>query len=116
MLNETELKTLLGIAEKASIQEKWTLYVDGSICANVNGGRHSIAKITFPKLPESVLDGRHIAAFNPSTCAELVREVIRLREVDANWKDAVKAGLIIEDEGDGPTWHPTDEVRQGEQL
>jgi hypothetical protein len=80
MLNDEQLRTLLTIAEKASTRQKWTLYVDGSICANVNGGRHSIAKITFPKLPESVLDGRHIAAFDPSTCAELVREVMRLRE------------------------------------
>ena len=52
----------------------------------------------------------HIAAFDPATCAELVRrlmsaeaEVVRLKELEANWLDAVKAGLIVEDDDNGPT-------------
>lgn len=35
--------------------------------------------------------------FTATTCLELLEEVERLREVEANWNDAVKAGLIIDE-------------------
>jgi len=86
MKTTEQLQELLSVAERATTQQPWTLYNDGSICADVNGGRHSIAKVTFPKFADSMADGRHIAKFDPTTCAELVRrlmsaeaEVTRLR-------------------------------------
>jgi hypothetical protein len=77
-MNSERLSELRAVAEKASTQQRWKLYNDGSICANVNGGQHSIAKITFPKLKGSMEDARHIAAFDPTTCLELLEEVERL--------------------------------------
>jgi hypothetical protein len=75
-----QLAALKEVAEKASTQQRWKLYNDGSICANVNGGQHSIAKITFPKLKGSMEDARHIAAFDPTTCLQLLEEVERLTD------------------------------------
>lgn len=39
----------------------WTLYIDGSICSkNYDHSKHCIAKMEFPDLIESEIDGRFI--------------------------------------------------------
>lgn len=80
-MDSERLSELRTIAQSASTQQRWKLYNDGSICANVNGGQHSIAKVTFPKLKDSMEDGRHIAAFDPTTCLALLEKVERLTAI-----------------------------------
>lgn len=44
---------------------------------------------------EAVANAEFIAAFDPATCLALLEEVERLREVEAQWNEAVQTGLII---------------------
>lgn len=106
-MNESELKTLLEVAEKmqAKAPGPWFTNIDDaeecgphshSGLSKVESGS-SGADWTIARLCETT-EANYIAAFDPTTCAELVREVLRLRDVEDNWNDAVKAGLIIDED------------------
>ena len=84
MLNESELKNLESITAKAVAERSLTLtrYEHG-------GGRLVIEDGNDRKLIADFYDEanrEHYAAFDPTTCAELMREVLRLREQIADIK------------------------------
>jgi hypothetical protein len=79
MLNESELERLLEVAEKA--RETYR---------NVRWFTVADLQRTRLSLSISVTDSEHIAAFDPTTCAELAREVLRLRAIVAVLGDVIE--------------------------
>src|ERR1051325_4736251 len=90
MLNESELKTLLEVAEKAT-PGPWravALLADAEnhhVLAGQFSDRHIKATaddhnglVAFADLPANT---NHIATFDPTTCAALVREVLELKQI-----------------------------------
>jgi len=97
-LNESELKTLLEVAERAT-PGPWKEFVcdDGGewsgwplSVSSVADSEHTIVRPGgfYPykwdhktSQHEAVSNAAHIAAFDPTTCAELVREVLELKQI-----------------------------------
>ena len=95
MLNESELNTLFEVAEKARLLRPgpWAVhdscswrrigtaepYVDANVICPITQQSDNHPDLLAER---EVLD--HVAAFDPTTCAELVREVLRLRSLVAH--------------------------------
>jgi hypothetical protein len=50
------------------------------------------------QIPNTAHDAAFIAAFDPTTCAALVREVLRLRETQETYDQFVVDGHIVDEE------------------
>ena len=71
----------------AATDGPWTLYTGGAITAGQE--RHCVAKVEFPRLPESMVDGRFIAHARtdiPALC-QTVRALKQLVEIQSRESD-----------------------------
>ena len=88
MLNESELKTLLEVAEKATPGpfEVFPIKTVAGDTAGFTWGKYLSDNRDADHFWSSELvsfnDATYYSTFDPTTCAELVREVLRLREVE----------------------------------